>query len=300
MTTAPPAQPVATQPGPPESSSPTRPDPQLRRPRSVAMPALTLVARFDVPAAERITGWQNAYARAMAALGSAEDIQPGGRDHLAAVAATSRAVRDAPLTGRDPDEEAEVEQLAKFLRDEPATRLARPVVEVVKPDVALDGLLADVAADGELLERVDAAVEEWVARMCRLVDSDAPGAVEQAQQANATEWRAFAELLAWVNNPKVSYRLRDSRNTDARLVEALVAHGLRHGRAPLELPYQGGTIDGVPTSGGFSISGRYDPDGRVLVEVSMPASPVALGPPPEPQPPPVEEKARNRWGWLSA
>ena len=146
----------------------------LRRPRSLALPQVALVARFDPQTAERITGMAERLRPAMAALGSAEDRQPGGRDYLAAIAATLRAVRDALVTGRDPDEDAEVEQLATFLRDQPATRLARAVVEVVKADVALEGLLADVAADSQLRERVDAAVEEWVGETCRLVDSDAP------------------------------------------------------------------------------------------------------------------------------
>ena len=211
----------------------------LRRPRSLALPNVALVARFDAHTAERIAGRQDAYARAMAALGSAEDIQPGGRDYLAAIAATMRATREALLTGHDPDEGAELEQLAGFLRDEPATRLARAVVEVVKADVTLDGLLADVAADSQLRDRVDAAVEEWVAAACRLVDSDAPGAVEQTERANATEWRPLAGLLVWLGNPRVGYRHRDSRNMPARPRPARTPPAPTRSRLSDVRPYNG-------------------------------------------------------------
>jgi hypothetical protein len=259
------------------------------------MPPVALVARFAPGIAERITAWQHIYGRAVEAVGAAEDIRPGGPDYVAALASTARSVRAALAAGCDRDGDVEVEQLAAFLRDEPAARLARAVVEVAKSDVLLDALLAEVAADTGVRERVDAAVEAWVASACRAVDSDAPGVVEQTQQANAAEWRPLVGLLVWLGSPRVGYRPRARANTDARVAEALAMHALRRGQTVLELPFRGGAVNGVGAPGGYEPSGRYDPDGRVLAEA--PTRPLAVGPAPEL--PPIEPTTRTRWGWLA-
>lgn len=296
MTTTPTVQPVATQQGPTESSTPARPDPLPRRPRSVTMPPAALIARFSPEAAEKITAWRECHGRAVSTLQAVDDADVGGTAYSAAIGATARSVRTALLAGQDPDEAAEVEALAAFLRDEHAIRTALAVVATVRADVMLDGLLADVTADTELRDRVDRELERWVAQWCRVVDSDQPGAVERAQQANDTEWRPMAGLLAWLGSPQLGYRLRPKDAADARLAESFAMSGLRNGRPVALLPYRGGFPD---QGDNIEPSGRFDRDGRVLVEAPLP-TPLALGPAPAPEPPPVESRARSRWWGVSA
>lgn len=264
-----------------------------RRPRSVAMPPGSLLARFAPLLAEEVRGWQEVYQGAIAAVQSVDDVAPGGLDHAAACAEAARAVR------ADPDSEGlAVEGLARWLRVEPAERAARAVVQTAKSDQQLVELLAAVAADGGLREQVDGEIEAWVARMCRLLDSDAPGVVEMVEAANETEWRALVGLLTWLDGPVRGYRLRPRGNTDARVSEALAMHAMRRGQT-VHLPYQGGISGSVADPAGFEPTGRYDADGRVLVEAPSP-TPLALGSAPAPGPPPVQARARTRWWGVSA